>query len=68
MNTSVAEVERKIHNLRNQVSNCFPYCTACIVFFVRNGLLVRTLYYVRERAKCLAKHVSVWSCTLESEE
>jgi cytochrome c556 len=26
--TSVAEVQRKIHNLRNQV------CTACIVFFV----------------------------------
>ena len=33
MNTSV-EVQRKIHNLRNQVSNCFTYYTACIVAFV----------------------------------
>ena len=29
LNTSVAEVQWKIHNLRNQVSNNFPYCTAC---------------------------------------
>jgi len=60
LRTSVAEVQRKIHNLRNQVSNYFPYCTARIVFFVRNGLLICTLHYVRERAKCLAKHISVW--------
>ena len=34
LNTSIAEVQRKVHNLCNQVSNYFPYCTACIVFFV----------------------------------
>ena len=34
LNTNVAEVQQKIHNLRNQVSNYFPYSTACIVFFV----------------------------------
>ena len=34
LNTSVGVVQRKIHNLRNQVSNYFPYSTACIVFFV----------------------------------
>jgi len=60
LNTSVVEVQRKIHNPRNQVSNYFPYCTACIVFFVHNGLLFCTLHYVHERAKSLAKHVSVW--------
>jgi len=60
LNTSAAGVQRKIHNLRNQVSNYFSYCTACFVFFVRNGLLICTWHYVRERAKCLAKHVSVW--------
>ena len=32
LNTNVAEVQQKIHNLRNQVSNYFPYFTACIVF------------------------------------
>jgi hypothetical protein len=34
LNTSIGEVQRKIHNLRNQVSSYFPYCTACIAFFV----------------------------------
>ena len=34
LNTSIAEVQKKIHNLRNQVSNYFPYCSAHIVFFV----------------------------------
>ena len=60
LNTSVAEVQRKMHNLRNQVSNYFPYCTARVVFFVWNGLLICTLHHVHEHAKCLAKHVSVW--------
>jgi len=32
LNTSVAEVQRKVHNLRNQVSNYFQYCTARNVF------------------------------------
>jgi len=60
LNTSVAEVQWKIHNLRNQVSNYLPCCTECIVFFVQNRLLICTLHYVRERAKCLPKHVSIW--------
>ena len=60
LNTSVAEVQRKIHNLHNQVTNNFPYCTACIMLFVRTGLLICTLHYVRERAKCLVKDVWVW--------
>jgi uncharacterized protein YcnI len=34
LNTGVAEVQWKIHNLHNQVSNYFSYSTACIVFFV----------------------------------
>jgi len=34
LSTNVAEVQRKIHNLCNQVSNYFLYSTACIVFFV----------------------------------
>ena len=46
LNTSVAEVQRKIHNLRNQISNYFPFCT--VVFFVWNGLLICTIHYVRE--------------------
>jgi hypothetical protein len=35
--TSVAEVQRKVHNLRNQVSKYSTYCTTCIVFFVWIG-------------------------------
>jgi len=34
LNTSIAKVQQKIHNLRNQVSNYFPYCIARNVFFV----------------------------------
>jgi hypothetical protein len=60
LNTSVAEVQRQIHNLHNQVSNYFLYCTACIVVIMWNGLLICTLHYVRERAKCLGKYVWVW--------
>jgi hypothetical protein len=52
-NTSVAEVQRKIHNLRNQVVYCMYYvlCVKC---------LICTLHYVRERTKCRAEHVCVW--------
>ena len=75
LNTSVSEVQRKIHDLRNQVTNYFPYYTACNVFLVWNGLLIFTLHYVREHAvscqACLGMvmylgsvlgfHFSVWT-------
>jgi hypothetical protein len=34
LDTSIGEVQRKIHNFHNHVKNYFPYCTAGILLFV----------------------------------
>ena len=42
MNTSVGDVQRKIHNLRNQVSNHFPYCVLCVKWAINLYIALRT--------------------------